>query len=204
MPDLLHKLLEPLTVASGLLSVALGVRQNVWCWPVGIVNLALSLALFYRQGFYSDTGLQLVYFVLSLYGWYQWRRGGANRGILPVSRTNPRAWVGLTVTGVVGWLILGMLTRMMPGVSLPYTDAALASISILAQWMLTKKLLENWTLWMAVNAGYVSVFIYKSLYLLAFNYALYFILAVRGYLAWKRSLAIHSIGGGAGAGGNAT
>ena len=94
----------------------------------------------------------------------------------------------LAVIAIVMWLILGTITSRLPGTALPYVDAATTTISLIAQWMMTRKLLENWLIWIAVDVVYVGMFIFKGLYLTAFNYGIYLALAVLGYAAWKRSL----------------
>jgi nicotinamide mononucleotide transporter len=155
-----------------------------------LINVALFSALFLKSGLYSDAGLQVVYFVLSLYGWYEWLYGGAGRTAISVSRTSRKTWVVLGGIGVVVWALLGTITSRLPGTALPYVDAATTTISLLAQWMMTRKLIENWLIWIAVDVVYVGMFIFKGLYLTAFNYGIYLALAVLGYVAWKRSLAV--------------
>lgn len=184
--------LEAVAVLFGIVSVYLSTRQHIWSWPTALINVALFFVLFYESGLYSDTGLQVVYFGLSLYGWYEWLYGGAGRTALPVSRTSRRTWIILGGVGIVAWAVLGSITSRLPGTSLPYVDAATTTVSLLAQWMMTRKLLENWILWLAVDVVYVAMFIFKGLYLTAFNYGIYLVLAMMGYLAWKRSLAASS------------
>ncbi len=181
--------LEAVAVIFGIISVYLSTRENIWSWPTALVNVALFSALFLESGLYSDTGLQVVYFVLSLYGWYEWLYGGAGRTAITVTRTSKRTWIVLGGIGVVVWALLGTITSRLPGTALPYVDAATTTISLLAQWMMTRKLIENWLIWIAVDVVYVGMFIYKGLYLTAFNYGIYLVLAVMGYIAWKRSLA---------------
>jgi nicotinamide mononucleotide transporter len=181
--------LELVAVLFGIVSVFLSVREKIWSWPTALVNVALYFVLFYETGLYSDMGLQAVYFVLSLYGWYEWLYGGAGRTTLTVSRTPPRLWAILIAIAIVFWAILGRLTSGLPGVALPYVDAATATTSLVAQYMMTRKLLENWALWIAVDVVYIGTFIFKGLYLTAGNYAVYLGLAVLGHIAWKRSLA---------------
>jgi nicotinamide mononucleotide transporter len=181
--------LEAVAVIFGIISVYLGTRQNIWSWPTALVNVALFFALFLESGLYSDTGLQIVYFVLSLYGWYEWLYGGAGRTAITVTRTSRRTWSVLAGIGVVVWALLGTITSRLPGTALPYVDSATTTVSLLAQWMMTRKLIENWLIWIAVDVVYVGMFIYKGLYLTAFNYGIYLVLAVMGYIAWKRSLA---------------
>lgn len=180
--------LELVAVLFGIVSVFLSVRERIWSWPTALVNVALYFALFFRTGLYSDMGLQAVYFGLSVYGWYEWLYGGAGRTALTVSRTPRRLWGILIAIGVVFWAVLGKLTSGLPGVALPYVDAATATTSLVAQYMMTRKLLENWTLWILVDVVYVGMFVFKGLYLTAGNYAIYLGLAVLGHIAWKRSL----------------
>jgi nicotinamide mononucleotide transporter len=180
--------LEAVAVVFGIVSVYLSTQENIWSWPTALVNVALFSALFLRSGLYSDTGLQVVYFVLSLYGWYEWLYGGAGRTAITVSRTSRKTWIVLGGVGVVAWALLGSITSRLPGTALPYVDAATTTVSLLAQWMMTRKLIENWLIWIAVDVVYVGMFIYKGLYLTAFNYGIYLALAVLGYIAWKRSL----------------
>jgi nicotinamide mononucleotide transporter len=180
--------LELAAVLFGIVSVLLSVRQNIWSWPTALINVALFFALFYKSGLYSDMGLQVVYFVLSLYGWYEWLYGGKNRTPLRVSKTPLRLVPVLVAIGVVGWIGLAKLTARLPGVALPYLDAALATVSLIAQWLMTRKLLENWMLWIVVDVVYIGMFIFKGLYLTAANYAVYLALAVFGHISWRRSL----------------
>ncbi len=180
--------LELVAVLFGIVSVFLSVRENIWSWPTALVNVALYFALFFRSGLYSDMGLQVVYFALSVYGWYEWLYGGAGRTTLRVTRVPARVWAICAVIGVAVWATLGKLTSHLPGVALPYVDAATTTVSLIAQWMMTRKLLENWTLWIIVDVVYVGMFIFKGLYLTAGNYAVYLVLAIMGHVAWKRSL----------------
>lgn len=182
--------LEAVAVVFGIVSVYLSTRENIWSWPTALINVALFSALFLESGLYSDAGLQVVYFVLSLYGWYEWLYGGEGRTAIAVSRTPRNVWTVMGGIGIVVWVSLGMITSRLPGTALPFVDAATTTTSLLAQWMMTRKLIENWLIWIAVDVIYVGMFIYKGLYLTAFNYGIYLALAVLGYVAWKRSLAV--------------
>ncbi len=184
--------LELVAVLFGIVSVFLSVREHIWSWPTALVNVALYFALFFKAGLYSDMGLQAVYFGLSLYGWYEWLYGGKGHTTLRVSRTPARLWAVLVVIGLVLWVSLGRLTSGLPGVALPYVDAATTTTSLIAQYLMTRKLLENWTLWIAVDVVYIGMFIFKGLYLTAGNYAVYLALAVLGHIAWKRSLTMRA------------
>ncbi len=181
--------LELVAVIFGVVSVLLSVKENIWSWPTALINVALYTLLFYRTGLYSDMGLQVVYFVLSIYGWYEWLYGGKGRTELHVSRTPRSVWLALSGIAVAFWAVDGYATSHLPSVSLPYVDAATATVSLVAQYLMTRKYLENWTLWIIIDVVYVGMFIYKGLYLTAGNYAIYLVLAVMGHIAWKKSLA---------------
>jgi nicotinamide mononucleotide transporter len=181
--------LELTAVLFGIVSVWLSVREHIWSWPTALVNVSLFFVLFYQTGLYSDMGLQVVYFALSVYGWYQWLYGGAGRTSLAVSRTPRRTWWVLAALALVVWATLGRVTSRLPGAALPYIDAATTTASLLAQWMMTRKLLENWVVWVLVDVAYVAMFLFKGLYLTAFNYGIYLVLSAVGYFAWRRSLS---------------
>lgn len=180
--------LEGMAVAFGLVSVYLSTRENIWSWPTAIVNVALYSILFYREKLYADMGLQVIYLLLSFYGWYEWLYGGENRSELHVSRITPRMAAILAVVGAVGSVALGTILHRNTDASLPYLDATLSVFSLIAQWMMTRKLLENWLLWTVLNVVYVWMFLFlKHLNFTAFQYAVFLVLAVVGFRDWRRS-----------------
>ena len=179
--------LESAAVAFGIISVFLSVRQNIWSWPTAIVNVLLYVVVFRDAKLYADMGLQVVYFALSLYGWYEWLHGRANRTELKVSRATGRLWLAVTAIAVGVVAVLGNVLSQQTDAALPFVDSATTATSLVAQWMMTRKVLENWAVWMAVDVVYVGMFIFKKLYLTAGLYAVFFILAAMGYAEWKRS-----------------
>ena len=184
---------EVLAVITGIISVYLSTRENIWSWPTALVNVALYFVVFYETKLYADMGLQAVYFALSLYGWYEWLYGGENRTALHVSRTPRSLGVRLAVIGIACAAMLGTLLARFTDAALPYIDSATTSTSLVAQWMMTRKILENWAVWVAVDVVYIAMFIFKRLYLTAGLYAVFLVLAVMGYVQWKRSLAERSV-----------
>ena len=181
--------LQWIAAIAGAISVYLSTRENIWSWPTAIVNVGLSAIVFYATGLYSDMGLNVVYLVLSIYGWYQWLHGGAQHTRLHVSKASRRVWIVSAAFATVAWFALGRLTSMLPGVSLPYLDAGLTTVSLVAQWMMTRKILENWILWIIVDVVYVPMYLYKDLYPTAALYAAFLVLAVMGLGQWRRSYA---------------
>ncbi len=156
------------------------------------MNVALYFVVFREQKLYADMGLQVIYFVLSLYGWYEWLYGGANRTELKVTRATPRMAIVLSAIAIVGVALLGTLFARFTDAALPYVDSATATTSLVAQWMMTRKVLENWAIWIAVDVVYVGMFIYKHLYLTSGLYAGFLVLAVMGHVQWRRSFRADS------------
>jgi nicotinamide mononucleotide transporter len=185
--------IEIVAAAFGVISVFLSVRQNIWSWPTAIVNVGLYIIVFYESKLYADTGLQVVYVVLNAYGWYHWLYGGKNRTELPVTRTPARLWLLLVALGATGTALIGTLLSQKTDAALPYVDAMTTSTSLVAQWMMTRKLLENWIIWVAVDVVYIGMYIYKSLFVTAVLYLIFLILSAMGYVEWKRSLRVREM-----------
>lgn len=174
---------------TGVLNVWLVTREHIWSWPLGVLNAGFYSVVFARTGLYSDTGLQVVYLVLSLYGWWHWLRGGPSRDTVVVTRTPRRTALLLAGIALVSWVTLAAITRRLPGAALPWLDAALVSVSLVAQYMMTRKLLEHWLLWIAVDVVYIGLFINRQLPLTAMLYTVFLVLAIIGSVHWHRSAA---------------
>ena len=180
-------ILEWIAAIAGAISVYLSARENIWSWPTAIVNVGLYIIVFRRTGLYSDMGLQVVYLALSIYGWYEWLYGGKNRTTLRVSRATTREWLIATPVALIFWLALARYTATLPGVALPSLDSGLTTVSLVAQWMMTRKILENWVLWIVADIVYVPMYVYKGLPVTAALYAIFLALAVLGLRSWRRS-----------------
>jgi nicotinamide mononucleotide transporter len=182
--------LEFIAVLFGIVGVYLSIRESVWNWPIGMVNVALYSLLFVRQRLYANAVLQVVYFVLSAYGWYEWLYGGKEHAPLNIARAGRRTWAAVAVAGVLSWIVIGLVTRLFAG-AMPWFDAGTVAASLVAEWMLARKLIDNWVLWILVDAAYLPLLLLDHLYFTAINYAVYFALAVLGFVAWKRLLAVN-------------
>ncbi len=180
--------LELVAAVFGAVSVYLSVRQNIWSWPTAIVNVGLYAIVFFEAKLYADMGLQVIYVVLSVYGWYEWLYGGENRTTLRVTRTGSRLGALLALIALSGAALLGVVLRGATDAALPFMDSFLSSTSLVAQWMMTRKKLENWLVWIGVDVLYVGMFIYKHLYITAGLYTVFLVLAVRGFIDWRRSM----------------
>lgn len=180
--------LETIAALFGIVSVYLSVRQNIWSWPTAIANVGLYTIVFFHSRLYADMGLQVVYIIISFYGWYQWLYGGKGHTELEVSSTSRRLGAFLVGLGFLSSLVLGTVLHRTTDAALPYLDSTTTSTSLIAQWMMTRKLLENWIVWVAVDVVYIGMFIYKNLYVTSFLYLVFLILSIMGYRQWKATL----------------
>ena len=187
--------LELVAAAIGLVAVWLVVREHVWSWPIGAVQVALYIYIFAGAQLYADAGLQAIYFVLQFYGWYQWLHGGAHHDRLRVSRVTPRVLALSLGTGALGTVALGSLLARYTDQALPYWDSGIAAFSLVAQWMLAKKLIENWVFWFVIDVVAVGVYLNRGLYPTSVLYFVYLGLAIAGWRSWHRSLATQGLPG---------
>jgi nicotinamide mononucleotide transporter len=180
--------LELVAVVTGFACVWLAARESLWNFPVAIVSCALFIVVYYRAKLYSDCYLQVLFIGLSLYGWYEWLYGGRNKTELGVTHTTGREWLAGVAFAVAFTLGFGYYLRHHTDAALPYLDSFTTAGSIVAQYQLTRKRLENWLLWLLVDVIYVPVLWYKELYPTSVLYALYLVLAAYGYWQWRRDM----------------
>ena len=177
-----------------VLSVWLSTRERIASWPIAIVSVLLYFVVYQQARLYAAMGLQLFYFSFSCYGWYQWKFGGTGRTELRVSRTTARDTLWLLPLGVLGAGLLGLGLARMTDAAIPWVDAAVASASLVAQYMMTRKLLENWLVWIGVNVVSIPMYLSQGLRFTTALYGILLVLAVKGFVDWRRSHARTSAG----------
>jgi nicotinamide mononucleotide transporter len=183
--------LELIAAILGAISVYFVVRRNIRAFPIGIVMVILYIAIFYQAKFYADMGLQIVYVVMQVQGWYEWSRGDrASDDKIAVRSLSPQQWQITGVLLAVGTLFIGYLTQRLTDASLPWIDAFTTTLSLLAQWWMNKKFLQNWILWIVADLVYLYQYSYKQLYFTTALYALFLGLAVWGYFEWRKKLRL--------------
>lgn len=183
---------EIVAAAFGIVSVFLSTRQNVWSWPTSLVNVTMYGIYFFEQKLYALMALQAFFGLIALFGWYEWLFGGARRTPLTVSRTSPKLALILIAVTAGLTVALDYLLRHYTEDPAPLVDALLSSVSLVAQWMMARKILECWGIWVAVNLISVPFFLTRAEYPTAVQYAVFLGLAVSGWVQWKRSLAASS------------
>lgn len=178
--------LEAASFVTGAICVWLTVKESIWNFPIGLLNVATFSVVFFNSRLFADAGLQVVYFILGVIGWRLWLRGGEDRTQLRISRA-PALELLLVSTFVVGATIGLWQLLHLAGGSASFWDALTTSLSLASQWLLNRKRLESWAGWLLVDAIYVPLYLYKELYLTAILYALFFAMAVMGWRAWQRT-----------------
>lgn len=173
---------------TGLWGVWLTARQNLLCWPIGLVCVACYAWVFWQAQLYADAGLQVGFGILILYGWAQWARGGEESGArLPVTRLRPAERLLALLAGALVSAGLGWALAKITGSWISYADAAVSVFSLIAQALQGRKKLECWWLWIAVNLNYLWIFPLKGLHLTTLLYAVFLGLAVLGWRSWART-----------------
>ncbi len=199
--------IEIFGAAAGVIYVFLEIRQNILLWPVGIVTSAVYIYVFFTGKIYADMSLQGYYLVISFVGWYWWIRGTSlqrsqstqehqdrrgeedvkmEKGVLRVTRINFRtgiilAFVFFLLLSIM-WLVLSRLTDS----PVPLWDSIITSLSIVATWMLARKIYEHWFLWIVVNILSAGLFLTRGLFPTMILYLVYFIMSFVGLAEWKR------------------
>ncbi|TAH03493.1 MAG: nicotinamide riboside transporter PnuC [Sphingobacteriales bacterium] len=182
--------LEWFGVITGALCVYLAVKQNILNWPISILSVLTYIYIFYNAKLYGDTILQVYFLFTAIYGWYYWRNGEnkslkSNRAIVKVTQTE---WISITILLVILSAFTGYLLDKYTDTDVPYYDAFCTILSFIAQFLLTRKKLENWLIWIFVDLIYIPLYIHKGLYATALLYFLFLFIAIKGYLDWKKNL----------------
>ena len=190
--------LEVAAFVTGVATVFLAARQHVWNWPIGIVNVALYALLFWQVRLYADAGLQVVYLVLAVYGWWAWLHGGSQGAPLRVRRASPRLLSLVIVLGAGFAAALGLTLARHTDASVPLLDSALTGASLVGQFLMTRKYLESWPVWVATDVVYVGLFVARGMYPTALLYAVFTGLALYAWREWLVSWRADRAGGAGG------
>lgn len=182
--------LEAAGTALGLANLWLTRQQNMLCWPVGIACVLCYGVVFFEARLYSDTLLQLVYVALQAYGWSLWARG-KRRALYsdsPITRLGPRALLGWLTAAALGAAGLGGVMNAITNADRPFFDAAATALSLVAQYLQARKVLDSWWLFIAGNVVFIVRYAQKGLSLTIVLYVLSSVLAAMGWLAWRKSV----------------
>lgn len=175
---------EVLGVVTGVTCVVLAIRRNVWTYPIGLVNNAVFFGLFVAAGLYATAGLQVGFAAFAVHGWVRWTHG-VEQDAEYVGSAPSRMAVILPLAGVLmaGALLWVLATWTDSTIALP--DAVLTSGSLVAQYMLNRKWIQNWFVWLGVDIGYVGLYVATGLTLTAALYAGFAVMTIIGFRSWQ-------------------
>ena len=182
-------LLEWFAALTALASVVLTVKRRISCWPVGLVSVIAYAVFFLRLKLYADTGLQLFYFATGLLGWWHWARGGPDHGAALIRILRPRERTLAGAVLLAGIASLAWALARFTDASLPVWDSIASGLSVAAQLFLMRKVLESWLLWIAVDVLSVGIYAFKHAWVTCGLYAVFLVLAVGGWMAWRAALS---------------
>lgn len=181
--------LEIAAVVIALAMVGCNIREIHWGWPLAIVSSLMYFALFWRSKLYGDASLQIFFVVVAFWGWYQWLRGHrADGSSLRVTRLTHRGLALTVATCALLWPATGFFLKTFTDTDVPWWDAFPTAVSLVGQFLLGRKFIENWAVWIVVNVVSVGLFAYKGLWLTVGLYSVFIALSWVGWKEWKRRL----------------
>jgi len=181
--------LELTGFTTALLSIYLQIKQKAAYWPVSMVMVSLYIIIYYDSKFYADMSLQFYYLFISVFGWYFWifgNRKHVSNKKTTIAQTTKQQKIYLLLLTIGFFGIISFILKNYTDSPIPYGDALTTAISFTATWLLAKKYIENWLLWLIANPISVGLYIYKELYLTAILFIILSFLAIVGYLQWKK------------------
>lgn len=188
MSFLANHWLDITTTALGLAYILLEYKASVWMWVVGFFMQSLGIVLYYQKGLYADCGMEFYYLAMTVYGFIAWMRHKQKTADLPIRHMPLRMafiWIGI---GLALWLIIYLLLSHFTNSNVPVADAFTTALSVVGIWALARKYLEQWFVWIVVDVVTCGLYFYKGIPFKASLYALYVVIAVFGYFAWKKKL----------------
>lgn len=188
-------IIEIIGAAIGLIYLYLEYKANVWLWPVGIVMSIFYVVIFFHSKFYADAAIYLYYIGANTYGLFQWKRSRgqtlAENGTaaeMPITHVPAKRILPLAIVTFALWMLLYGILKTVTDSPIPLGDAFTTSVSIVATWMLAQKYLEQWLLWIVVNIVSTILYFWKGLYPTGVLFIVYVIVAVLGYLRWRKEM----------------
>jgi len=184
------QIIEVIGTVLSIVYVFLSIKQNILLWPVGLAASAIYIYIFFIYKIYADMSLQLYYVVISIYGWYFWlqKTNSSEKSNLKPKKTSCNVLIILALVISILFVAISQVLINFTDSQIPYWDAFTTSASIVATWMLVKKYIEHWYIWIVVDIISSGLYFYKELYFTVFLYIVYTIMAIIGYFEWNKSV----------------
>ena len=179
--------IEVLGAVLGLVYIFLSIRQNIFTWPVGLLTSALYIYVFFKTKFYADMALQVYYVGVSIYGWYYWMKGNPGKeNKLQVVHTPRKFRIPLMIISMVFFLFIAWILKNFTDSPIPFWDAFTTAFSLTATWMLARKYLETWLIWIVVDIVSTILYAVKDLWATVILFTVYTGMAAVGYFQWRK------------------
>ncbi len=177
---------------AGVIYLVLSIRQNILLWPAGIINVSIYAYVFFREKLYADMILQFFYIAVSVQGFMYWMRRGATRNEFAVSQIKQRTALKILTVSLISVFMVAWFMKYYTDAALPVADSVITVVSLAATWMMVYKYLENWIVWIIIDAFAMGVYFIKGLYPTVALFAVYTLFAYAGYIEWKKTMACNS------------
>ena len=180
---------ESLAVILALAYLILAMKENIWCWSAALISSGIYMVIFWNVNLYMESVLSLYYVAMAIYGYWMWTRGGNQHHGVRITSWSLKSHLRIIVITIIISLIVGHLMANNTNASFPYLDAATTCFAIMTTYLVAKKVLENWLYWIVINSVSIYLYVNKALMLTSGLFVLYVILAVVGYMEWKKKSA---------------
>lgn len=181
--------IEAIASLTGIIAIFFQIKAKSIYWPISIINVILYIFVFYQARLYAEISLQIYYLIMSIYGWIFWLKKTNNKSI-PISKTTLKMWITIITLVPVIWLSMAFLLKKYSNTDVPFIDSFLTTLSFVATYLLARKKIENWLIWIFVDFSSIALYYYKQLYATIILFVLLTILAIMGYKEWKKKLYV--------------
>lgn len=178
--------LEGIAVFFGILSVWYAKKADILVFPTGIISVVIYIYICFFARLYADMGINFVYFVMSVYGWYNWTRKRDNVKVIPISWCNARDHLASAIMMLGFFFLLSYFLSNYTDSNVPIIDSLTTSIFIVGMWLMARKKVENWIYWIIGDLISIPLYFYKDLALTSIQFTVFLVLAVLGYLEWRK------------------
>jgi nicotinamide mononucleotide transporter len=187
--------LEFVAVVFGIASVLFSRKENILVYPTGIINTVMyTWFCFSWWGLYAEGSLNFYYTIMSIYGWVLWSRKKTDGGhLLPISASNRKEWIISLLFFAVCWAVLYIVLKKYTPSTVPFADAFASAAAYTGMWLMARKKLENWLWWILTNMASIPLYFYKGAVFTSFQYVVFLVLAVMGYITWKNKLRTYPV-----------
>lgn len=181
--------LELCAMLAGIINIYLCARNNIWNWLFGIITVSLYLIIFYQVKLYADMGLQFIFLLLQFYGIQQWLYGGSNRTALVIRHATLKIFSSAFISASILFCTIAFMLKHYTDSTTVYIDSCTTTLSLIAQWMMGRKWIEHWHVWIITNVISIDMYFYKHLYFTSGLYVIFIILCIHGYRIWHDQIA---------------